>query len=345
MLKKSKILIPILCIALMLIGGVSSVSAAPHSIDIPIAHKSVGDSKAKEEVVHITLTAKTADGKTEIPMPDGTTAKLGDMATLELTGDGSDAFRNLQFSEDGKYKYEIARKEGTRTVVSYDKSVYEMEVIVENGKPHIVVTKKGTGEKVEFGDDVALEFEDEYKDGEYGPGVSAAPKVKKKVNGNGSYNNDTFTFTMTPTDDTSDLLGSEQTYKATVKGEGTATFSDVEFADPGTYVFTIKESATNSGSWKYDKSTYTYTVNVVYDDGALKIDSTTIKKGDKTVSSMSFTNTPTTTNKIISAGNRIFSNIKTGDPQQWMLLMVIIVGGGFIITFILAPKKRKKGNK
>ena len=165
------------------------------------------------------------------------------------------------------------------------------------------------------------------------------------MNGNGSYNNDTFTFTMTPTDDTADLLGSEKDITATVKGEGKTNFPDIEMTEPCTYVFTIKEKATNTGSWKYDNSTFTYSVEVVYDDGALKVGNTTIKKGDKTVSSMSFTNTPTTTNKIVSAGNRIFSNIKTGDPQQWMLLMVIIVGGGFIITFILAPKKRKKGNK
>ena len=336
MRRKSRLIIPILCIAFMLLGGVATVSASGSSVDIPVVHKSAGDKKAKSETIYVTLKPKastTEDGTVIAPLPEGTP---GEIATLTIEGDGQDAFKNIKFGKDGVYKYEVSQKQGTRTIVNYDTSIFEVEVIVEDGKPHVIVRKKDDVDK-----DVIIEFEDEFEEGEMPP-TAASPEVQKQINADkGKYQNDTFTFEMVPTDETADLLGSEKTYTAKVKGEGKVKFPEINIDEPGSYVFNITEKATNTGSWKYDAAKYVYTINVVKQDDELVVDDILIKKDGKDAQSVKFTNTPTTTNKIITEGKRIYSDIKTGDTLQWIVLLAMILTGAIIICVILTPKKRR----
>lgn len=330
---KQKLLVSILCITLLIVGGiVPAVAASGTSFSLPVSHKNVGSSDAG--TIYITLTPKTirGDDGTLSPMPEGSS---DNMATVKINGDGRSAFENIMFDGDGIYRYEVAQKEGTNTEISYDKTVYEVTVVVKDGKTHLTIHKKN-GKVKEEATEVEFESSDKKPDTRANS-VNIAPKVKKKIDGRGTYTNDTFNFTMTPTDDTKDLLGSEETYKAKVKGAGTAKFPRMMMDTAGTYVFTIKESQDHTFSWNYDETEYTYTVVVAEKSGDLVIESTKIETDGKTVSSMTYTNSP-------SISNRIYSDIKTGDPQQWMILIVMVVAGLLVITFIVAPKKRRKNN-
>ena len=367
---KRRVLTSIICIAFLIVGTIVPAGAASGtSVDIPVTHKTVG--AAEKGTAYITLTpksVKSADG-TVIPMPEGS---KGNTATITIKGDGRSAFKNLVFDSDGIYKYEVAEEEGTNTEITYDTTVYTVTVIVKDGKSHLTVSKNDKGVKEE---NVEVSFVDEKGNPPVNPdepetpdnpenpdnpdnpdepnrpneppededttkrktpnvnSVYIAPKVKKKIDGNGTYSNNTFNFVMTPTDDTGDLLGSLRPYKAKVKGEGTASFPSIMIDTAGTYEFTVKESQDHSMSWNYDETIYTYTVKVVEKGDSLVVDSTTIKAGDRKCSQMKYVNVPSIT-------NRIYSDIKTGDPQQWMLMIVLAVAGLLVIIFIVAPNKR-----
>ena len=330
---KRKILVSIFCITLLIVGAIVPAGAASGtSVDIPVSYKNMGSSDAG--TVYITLKPKTIKGDdgTLSPMPEGSSDNL---ATIKINGDGRAAFENIVFDGDGIYRYEVAQKAGTNTEISYDKTVYEVKVIVKDGKSHLTIHKKNAKVK-EDASEVEFENADKRPDTRANS-VNIAPPVKKKIDGKGTYTNDTFNFTMTPTDDTKDLLGSEETYKAKIKGAGTVKFPRLMMDTPGTYVFTIRESQDHTFSWNYDETEYKYTVVVAEKDGDLVIESTKIETDGKTVKSMTYTNSP-------SISNRIYSDIKTGDPQQWMLLIVMVVAGLLVITFIVAPKKRRKND-
>ena len=303
-------------------------AASGTSVDIPVSHKTIGASE--NGTVYVTLTPKSvrAEDGTIIPMPEGSRGK---MATIEIKGDGRAAFENLVFDADGVYKYEIAQKQGTNTKISYDSTVYEVKVVVKNGKAHLTINKKNKGVKEDTSE---VEFEDK-PDQPNAPPVTISPKVKKTIDGSGTYANDTFKFTMTPSEDTEDLLGSSAVYKAKVKGEGTAKFSTILIDTPGEYVFTVKESQDHKMSWNYDETVYTYTAVVEEKDGELVVASTKIETAGKKVSEMKYKNVPGVT-------NRIYSNVKTGDPQQWMLLIVIVISGMLAMSFVVVPKKRRR---
>lgn len=322
---KRIVMTSLICIAILLTGmTVPAHCASGTSVAIPVLHKTIGGSS--NGTVYIVLkpkTIRTQDG-TVIPMPDNSRGK---MSTLKIEGDGRAAFENIVFNENGVYEYEVEQKKGTDTNISYDSTVYEVKVTVRDGRSYLTISKKNAGVKE---DSAEVTFEDKIDKPEAGLFIN--PKVTKKIKGGGSFANDVFVFTMTPDKQTAELLGSSESYRAKVKGEGTARFSGVPLAEPGTYTFTVRESQNHTMSWNYDDTVYTYIVEVTETDGKLSVKSTKTETAGKNVSEMKYTNEP-------SAANRIYSNVKTGDLHQWMLVIVFFILGALVMSFSLKPKR------
>ena len=124
------------------------------------------------------------------------------------------------------------------------------------------------------------------------------PEVKKVVIGEPRPEDSKETFTFTLTADPNNPIGATlpATTSITIEDEGTASFDDIHFTAPGTYVFTIEETKGNNEHYEYDEHTWTLTVVVEDNEGTLEVKSHTYVRDDEVTGEIAeFTNkyTPT----------------------------------------------------
>ena len=129
----------------------------------------------------------------------------------------------------------------------------------------------------------------------YQPPVTAdSADVKKIITGGTPPVAETFIFILTP------LNGAPMPAdnQITITGEGTASFGQITYTFPGTYIYTIAEIDGGVSGWHYDTEVYTLTITVTEESGQLKANNALTKKGAPSEKAL-FTNRYDTGNDTI----------------------------------------------
>lgn len=260
-----KRMINIFCLAaffLLLSGLHMDINAASEytdvTIDIPVSISGKGVPVSESHIIRMTA----EDGS--FPMPGG---KTGGSYDLKVNGDGNAAFPAIRYTRPWHYSYTVTQIAGSHALsVSYDKSLYHLEVDVYNKGGRLItnaaMSKEGTRGKT----DVAA-FTNVYV---LPAVVEDDPKVKVKVSGDRRVG-DSFTFTMVPYSNTAGLPvdkmpmpeGSSRGSKSVTLGKGEMDgFGKIVFSAPGDYVYRVTQSGNGTAGYKYDNAVYTITYHV-----------------------------------------------------------------------------------
>ena len=264
---------------------------------------------------------KTIEGKT---LQDGEfTFELKDsegtvVATATNKADGSIDFGTLEFKKEGTFTFtatEVVPSEPDPNM-TYDTAehTYTVEVVDNNGQLEATVT----GEDGEL-----VKFENEYVP----EPVTYDPPVQKVIQGNPE-KPETFTFQMKAVTEGAPMPDGSADGIKTIQiiGAGSMEFGDMEFTEPGEWVYQITELKGSADGYTYDSTVYTLTVTVTQNADGTLVDTETFTGGS-------------------SSDTAVFTNVykpstpKTGDttPQVGMLALA-----GVVITGIAAFGARRR---
>ena len=196
------------------------------------------------------------------------------LQTVTNKADGTISFAGIEYDESqvGTHKYKISEVAGNETGVTYDKTVYEVEVSVtkdaQTNRLNATVSK--TPEE--------LKFTNQYTPAEKTSVTLGAKKVLEgKALEEGKYS-----FELK--DEKDKVL---QT--VTNKADGTISFAGIEYDESqvGTHKYKISEVAGNETGVTYDKTVYEVEVSVIKDAQTNRLNATV----SKTPEELKFTNT------------------------------------------------------
>lgn len=199
----------------------------------------------------------------EIPMPE--------VDTATNTVDGLFQFGTITYETAGVYTYEISETNTGVTGVTYDKTVYEAVVKVEDINHELVATvtysiKDGNESIVE------IEFENTY---EPIPTTQALLSGQKTLEGRDILETDGFTFVLKDSE-------GEVVEEVVANTDGYFEFEELVFDRAGTYTYTISEEQGSANGVEYDIETlYTVVIEVVDNEGQLESTATYYLDGQK----------------------------------------------------------------
>ena len=233
---------------------VNTYSVTPVTTD---AKTSIGG--IKELKVPAWSERKLADGEfsfTLAPVTQG--APMPKNATVTNDAKGNFSFGSMTFDKRGVYEYTLTEDKGADASVTYDGSVYTVTVKVEdNGKGALVidgVTYTKNGEPVD-----TAAFVNEYTVDD--AGAMLALGARKNLVGR-ELKEGEFTFALAY-----NTAEGEGSVKATNAADGSVTFPEIAFKEPGTYTFAMTEVAGSDDTITYDDATYKATVTVTEKNG------------------------------------------------------------------------------
>lgn len=229
---------------------------------------------------------------------------LGDTKNLTITGNGTGTFEQLTFTKAGTYTFQIAETAGNQNGYTYDGSIWNLTVTVEDKGGYLKVTDKTyVKANVAAGQDNGENEDHATFTNTYSVTPDAfTPQVEKQFSDDSVArpNAKDFTFTLTadeknPTggaftgyDETTGsgtALEGAYTIETKVNGSGTGTFDTITFTKAGTYKFRIQEEAGSDLGYTYDDAVWTLTVQVDDIGGALQVtnNDVTYQSNDTTV--------------------------------------------------------------
>ena len=196
------------------------------------------------------------------------------LQTVTNKADGTISFAGIEYDESqvGTHKYKISEVAGNEPGITYDKTVYEVEVSVtkDTQANRLNATVSKTPEE--------LKFTNQYTPAEKTSVTLGAKKVLEgKTLEEGKYS-----FELK--DEKDKVL---QT--VTNKADGTISFAGIEYDESqvGTHKYKISEVAGNEPGITYDKTVYEVEVSVTKDTQANRLNATV----SKTPEELKFTNT------------------------------------------------------
>ena len=163
------------------------------------------------------------------------------VATAKNTADGSISFPEIEYTEAGTYTYTMSEKAGNEAGVTYDKTSHKVTVeVVDNGQGQLEATV--TSEKPVFTNTYAAK-----------PG-KAVIEAKKVLNGK-ALEADKYEFELK--DSEGNLVDTAKN-----KADGSITFKELEYKEPGQHTYLVSEKAGNEENVTYDTTVHTVTVDV-----------------------------------------------------------------------------------
>ncbi len=261
----------------------------------------------QDETFQFVLTAGSADAGevTTSPMPKDT---VDGSKTVTVTKDSQTvAFGDIVYVNNGTYNYQIHEVNDEQAGITYDGTVWDVQVVVNNGQNGVknvaIQYKKSidetytqwNGDKDTF----AVTFHNTYA--EKG---TARIQVAKEFNAD-EYptGKDAFTFTLKAAKNEEGTKESPLPKQTTVKvtDANAVSFGDITFDTNGTYNYTVEENAGKLPNVIYDKTVYDVQIKVGNGgkaDGIKKITVMSKKQADKeyapldgTVFTAAFSNT------------------------------------------------------
>ncbi len=197
---------------------------------------------------------------------------LTPVTTTNTVADGSNtfSFEAITYTQPGTYYYVICERDNDLPAVTYDSSVYHVEVTVEdNLEGQLVATPAYTRVTAEnTGATSAIVFNNSYKATE----TSFAFSGLKTLEGRPLLDGE-FSFSLYNATVDEDGKFSIGTLIETVQNDinGSFAFSTLEHIENvGTYYYIVKEDAGDLPGVTYDETEYHITVTVTDENGALK---------------------------------------------------------------------------
>ena len=173
------------------------------------------------------------------------TFQLIDVATGEIKGtakndqEGKVKFDKIKFSSTGTFNYQIKEVDEKAPGVTYDKTVINAKVTVEDVY----------GAKI-----ASVKYDKKVLTNTYSLLPTKATITAKKVLNGSTLADDQFEFELKE--------GTEVVGTAKNKADGTVTFPDLNYAEVGTHTYTITEKAGTAPGVTYDSTSRTVTVDV-----------------------------------------------------------------------------------
>ena len=201
------------------------------------------------------------------------------------------SFGAITYTEAGTYEYKITEAAGDLGGVTYDEGTVKAIVTVtydsKTGKLATSVAYEKTGGNAGEG----FTFTNIYKAKETDPVEIKASKSVDVSDGNSfAMNGDDFQFKIEPSQNNPAGDPIKQGYK-TNTANGNVLFANVQYEQPGTYVYTIHEVDGNRAGISYDDSVYTITVVITDNTNTGKLEKdVTITKDGKAVDAITFNN-------------------------------------------------------
>ena len=163
------------------------------------------------------------------------------VGTAKNTADGSISFPEIEYTKAGTYTYTMSEKAGNEAGVNYDKTSHKVTVeVVDNGQGQLEATV--TSEKPVFVNDYVAK-----------PGKKAI-EAKKVLNGK-ALEADKYEFELK--DSEGNLVDTAKN-----KADGSITFKELEYKEPGQHTYLVSEKAGNEENVTYDTTVHTVTVDV-----------------------------------------------------------------------------------
>lgn len=219
-------------------------------------------------------------------------------------------FGNIVFTKAGDYSYKVWEINDGKTGYTYDNSEYIVTFhVTEDQKTAQLSFTRTIQKDGQTVDEIA--FNNKYQANP----VSTVPALggKKTVNATGT------TWTM-ETGQFSFALIDRQGKKAQEvgnKADGTFTFGQLKFTEPGTYLYTVTEVEGTLPGVSYDPAVYTLEFVVEDNAGNLEITSQSVVKTDGStgiaLDQLNFTNTYAPSDVTVTlAGTKAYVNTDTG---------------------------------
>lgn len=206
-----------------------------------------------------------------------------------VSGAGSGSFETITFEKAGTYHFTIRETMGTDPGYTYDQSVWDLEIVVEDRNSVLQVTSH-TYTKVDSEAETSEEkatFTNEY---EVTP-TGYAPEVTKTVTGDVPEDQDaTFRFHIEAREDNPEGAVLPEETEVSITGSGEAEFGEIEFRQAGTYRFDITEINDLQTGYQYDGSVWLLTVTVKDTDSVLRVESAIYSKDEITSDVAAFEN-------------------------------------------------------
>ena len=238
----------------------NTYTVTPTEYVIPVAKAISGDIPAASRTFTFTLTAEAQDG-----------AKLPETTQITIAGpnagsmaDKTGAFDAIAFTKAGTYTFTVSETAGDIPGYTYDANSWTVTVTVKDidSKLTVVDALYSYGETATTAKTAT--FTNAYA---YKPTALIIP-IEKSITGVG-YVNPTFTFTLTA--DEQDGAELPQTRTQTIIGVGSASFDEIAFTKPGTFVFTVRENRGAEPGFNYDTRVWTVTAVVEDIDSQLTV--------------------------------------------------------------------------
>ena len=197
--------------------------------------------------------------------------------TKTNAANGAVVFDAIPLTAEGVYTYTIREVKGIDSAITYDNTVYTVEItVVQSGTKYIA-------ESIKYFDGIAevngAAFENTYT----AKATSAEITAEKELIGR-NLNDGEFNFELY--DEAGNLIQTK-----TNVGKAVA-FDNVDLETAGTHKFTVKEKAGSLSGVTYDASEYVVTIIVTDDgNGQLGVTSKTITKNGSNAATIKFTNT------------------------------------------------------
>lgn len=298
----------------------------------PVVTKTLlGDTPERTATFNFELSANSAGA----PMPEGTE---NNVAKVTIDGSGTVKFSNMTFKDAGTYVYTIREKNGGEKYYVYDDKPVTMTVTVEE-KDYKVLTKV-----LYIKEDVSKESRTAEFTNSYTLPIKSDPPVEKVVNGDKPVKAGEFTFLLSAekAENPMPKNSSNGSKEVTINGAGSVEFGEIEFTEPGEYVYKVTEKNNGQPGYAYDETVYNLTYKVVMENGKLKV-TRNITSSDGVSGKATFVN-------IYKAKNDPTNpkGPKTGDTNDivlWTTLMSLSCVGLSTIGIFLRKKKKSKEPK
>jgi len=292
------------------------------------------------------------------PMPAGT---IGNIHGFTMDGNQTTSL-DLTFTRAGFYVYEVRAASNDRgSDYNLDDTVFIVTIAVANddnggleASVRRVQYRQGQDGELSakiWDNDGVIVFRKAYAGAleaptPTDPALMVDPPVRKTVQGNPATAY-TFTFRLEAAEAGQPMPpgSTGRTKDLTITGSGSAEFGVWSYTEVGTFVYTVREIATDNTDYVFDTTVYTITDIVTNADGQLVLNRTVTNQDNRAVSSLIFINFFVGDDVEVQevppvaappgAGTRPTPGPKTGDYDDPMHMIIAMTLSGLIVLTAL----------
>lgn len=248
---------------------------------------------------------------------------LTPIETVSNNFDGGFSFSLLTYSAEGKHYYVVKEVNTGVAGVTYDTTVYKIEVSVEQDGTHYVSKVTSVNGSAT---DTDIVFTNTYN----------AQPVEITLSGNKvltgrDINEGEFVFELYETDSTFSTVG-KTTAQQKKNAANTFKFDSIEFDEEGVYYFVVKEQVGSLGGVAYDTGAYNITVVVTDNGRGQLVQTTTMTRDGQAATGMVFRNHYTPKHTYIDIDGAKLLNGREMVEGEFEFKLINALNGALVAT-------------